>query len=354
MIVQGIGVVFAGGRGVDAYCGALRNAQSPSSAVFVPFQDGDMTLFQVPDEALKDKTLLRGLRRADRLSRMAVVAAHDAIVDNDSRVVAEETGVILATAFGPHCSTFRFLDEISEYGDDQVSPTLFSHTVHNAAASYVAATLQLRGPTLTLTDFAFGFQHALLLARQWLDAGRCRHVLVGCADELGTIMEYVCTQKLNLAPDGRIQPFLFSGKPEAVPGEGSLFMLLGDKEEENSYARVAGLQFKVQSEQEQAPVTLLENDGLTSDESAYLRLLEPESALCGFAPVFGSFPSSGGFHCAAAALMIAGRECFPSPSSANPHDLKIADQELNRDFQCLASLRLNCAGKCARTILKPI
>ncbi len=47
----------------------------------------------------------------------------------------------MATAFGPHVTTFNFLDDILDHGDAAVSPTTFSNSVHNAAASYIAMAL---------------------------------------------------------------------------------------------------------------------------------------------------------------------------------------------------------------------
>ena len=122
---------------------------------------------------LTDKAVLKGMRRADRFSKMAVLAAWDAVEDSGIAIRGGEgrLGIILATAFGPQATAFRFLDEIIDHGDGRASPTLFSHSVHNAAASYVASALKSRGPTLTVTQFAFSFHQALAACRR-LDPGR--------------------------------------------------------------------------------------------------------------------------------------------------------------------------------------
>jgi 3-oxoacyl-[acyl-carrier-protein] synthase II len=144
------------------------------------------------DKSRKDKSILKEIRRADDLSRMAVLAAYDAFVDSRlSNEAKNSLGVILATAFGPHVTTFRFLDDILNYGDANVSPTLFSHSVHNVANSYITSNLGIHGPTLTLTNFGVSFYQALLAAESWLGEGRCENILVGSVEQYGKEMEYI-------------------------------------------------------------------------------------------------------------------------------------------------------------------
>ncbi len=108
---------------------------------------------------LPDKTLLKKIRRSDAVSKMSVLAAADALANSGIRDIAQKKlGIILATAFGPHVTTFNFLDDILDHGDAAVSPTTFSNSVHNAAASYIAMSLNIKGPTLTITQFQFSFQ----------------------------------------------------------------------------------------------------------------------------------------------------------------------------------------------------
>jgi len=131
------------------------------------------------------------MRRADRFCKMAVSAAQDAIRDSQNKVAAQNTGIILATAFGPHPTTFKFLDNLLDYKENEVSPTLFSHSVHNAAVSYIAAEFQINGPTLTLAGFDGVFAEALKLAQCWLENKVCSYVLLGAAEERGPVFDKV-------------------------------------------------------------------------------------------------------------------------------------------------------------------
>jgi len=301
MYLHGLGAVFGGGRGRDIFEQSVADGASPITMLDVPFYEKPFPVFQIPAEALKDKAHVRTLRRADRFSRMAVLGAGDALADaGEPAVEGIKTGIIIATALGPHRTTFKFLDDMREFGDDQVSPTIFSHSVHNAAASYVAKILGLEGPAFTLTDFFFSFQQALLLGKMWLQEKRCERVLIGAVDELGTVMEYVCSRKLNLADDGKMDPLSFSQNSAAVPGEGCLFMLLSE-EAPGACAEVRSIEFGQQTPPElRTEGFYIEADGLIGDETIYGTEPLRAAVLGGFAPVFGSIMSGSGFHAAAA------------------------------------------------------
>jgi hypothetical protein len=164
---------------------------------------------------LADPLVAKRMRRADRYSRMATVAAMDAwgaAVAHCKDVASGRVGMIVTTGFGPHGRGFKFLDGILDHGDDAAGPTDFSHSVHGAAAAYITELLGLRGPSLNNTDFDRGFTRALDLARCWLAEGVCDRVLVGAAEELGEVLEYAAGQLLP--------------RPEPL-SEGAVFLVLG-------------------------------------------------------------------------------------------------------------------------------
>lgn len=177
----------------------------------------------------KEKLVLKNTRRADDFSKMAVLAAHNAFVDSGLEEEAKDNlGLILATAFGPHATTFRFLDDILDYGDANVSPTLFSHSVHNAANSYISSNLSTHGPTLTLTDFSASFYQALLVAQSWLEEKRCKHILLGCVEQYGKEMEYI----LSSATSGYFIK------------EGSVFFLVSAEKCLKEYCSICALPYR--------------------------------------------------------------------------------------------------------------
>jgi 3-oxoacyl-[acyl-carrier-protein] synthase II len=309
MNLLGIGVLFARGRGIAAFDRALREGWVP------PETREGQPAYAVPAEALSDKTVLAKLRRADRFSQMAVLAAWDALQDSGVRIEdASRVAIILATAFGPHVTTFKFLDDILNFGDAGTSPTTFSHSVHNAAASYVALALGLRGSALTLSQFSFPFHEALRLADCWLAEDRCDHALVGALDEIGSVFQHVCSRKLATAEDGRIQPFACARNPAVVPGEGSAFFLLTRREAANAYGSI-----EVADDAVGGDLRIADTGGLSGDESAWRAELTAGATVASYAPVFGSLKIGSAFHGAAAALMLRNHFAYACPVRNNPH-----------------------------------
>lgn len=295
MYINGIGIVFNRGRGIAVLQQALSEGWRP------PDRGESPRAYRVSDETIRDQSIAKELRRADRFSRMAVVAATDAAGDSgiDLSEYQATTGIIVATGFGPHATTFKFLDDMLTYRESEVSPTAFSHSVHNAAASYISLVLQIHGPTLTLTHFNFAFYEALLTAQAWLAEKKVSQVLVGAVDECGRVLEHVMTGKLRISGEGRIQPFAFSSSAEAVPGEGAVFFLLSAEQAAAGYTRI--VDFSSNGMETSSEWNVLAADGFIGDETGYRRFAARSTM--GFAPLFGTMPGQLAFSLAAGAVI---------------------------------------------------
>jgi len=346
MNIAGLGILFSRGRGVAALELALEQGWVPPVEVEVRgLPSGRLPVYAVASDTLADKTVLAKARRADRFTRMAVLAASDALQDSGLNAGLDrgQLGVIVATALGPHAATFSFLDGILDFGDAAVSPTIFSHSVHNAAASYIAMALDVRGPTLTLTHFHFAFHQAILLARTWLEAERCDAVLVGAVDELGSVMHYVSGRMLNPAADGRIKPFAFSSAPEAVPGEGSVFFLL--TRTGAGYGLVADvIQGRAKPAAKAGALHVLDACGMAKDETAYSEIVAPDELVAGYAPLFGSLMTGSAFNAAAGAVMLKRQKRYASPVLDNPHNIPVCRKTETATLNDVLCSRLDCAG----------
>ncbi len=308
MDIQGIGIISSVGRGIEGFAEALQKRPAkPNISMYSSVSQKEIPVFNVDDSVLKDRNVLKNSRRSDRFCKMAVLAAWDALIDSGiEKTENERIGVIVSTSFGPHKTTFSFLDNILDYGDLGVSPTIFSHSVHNAAASYISSALNINGPVCTLTDFYFPFHEACKLAESWIDQGRCKHVLVGTVDELSPAMEYICDQKLNIRLDGKMDCFAFNNKAKTIPGEGSVFFLMSKKEENCKYCSIDYM-----DDQRDADIFILESDGMIPDESIYQNVNTKDSVLFNCSSLFGGIMSSTSFHCASAALMLKNSCVYP-------------------------------------------
>ncbi len=348
MYILGIGLAFAGGFGIGQFEQALEGPwQRPAVDRLGLFS------YQVDLGTITDKSLLKGLRRSDKFSRMSVLAASDAVAySRMGSLQGKRAGVILSTAFGPHVTTFGFLDTILDYGDANVSPSTFSNSVHNAAASYIAQALNIQGPTMTITQFFHSCQNALQLARLWLEEGRCDYVLAGAVDQYGDVMRYVYDRKLTPAPDGCIRPFNLNPTYQ-VPGEGAAFFLLGRDPEEGAFCKVGTITIGNSPEQQEtADVTIIDTDGMLLDESVYLTSLSADFPLTAYSPLFGSMMIGSAFNCVAGALMLKRQKYYANPVLENPHGMNLLDRGGAANIELIRCVRYNCHCEKAVIYLK--
>jgi 3-oxoacyl-[acyl-carrier-protein] synthase II len=255
--------------------------------------------FRVSDELLVEPKIARSMRRADRFIRMAAVAALDAWTPAETScagVAKEQIGLIVTSGLGPHCRGFKFLDGILDHGDSDALPTDFSHSVHGAAASYIAGLLDLRGPSLTTTDFEIGFEQAILLAQCWLHQGTCQRVLVGAVEELGDTLIQMASQ----IPQGN----------NLSPGEGAVFLMLGN-------ADVPGLA-TINADAPQEPTDLMAIDDppiLPRDIPS--KLITARNTVT-FSPYFGHSASSSAFQLLGGLLSVAAHRPLGKPIGSTP------------------------------------
>lgn len=353
MNINGIGIIFSRGIGIDCYENALKQGwQMPAEIESFRRKNEKNLAYLVDLENIPDRTLLKKMRRSDKFSKMAVLAAADALKNSGIEGIdKKDIGVILSTAFGAHVTTFDFLDGILDYGEAGVSPTAFSNSVHNAAASYISSSFDINGPTLTITRFDFPFQYALQLAQTWLEEGRCEYVLAGAVEQYGDVMGYIYSQKLMPAYDGRIKPFNFN-QPSHVPGEGAAFFLLSRKESENMFCKVEDACINEPSDTLSAGLNIIDADGMLNDKSAYKRVFSENTPVAAYSPIFGSMEIGSAFNCAAGALMLKKQMLYANPVTDNPHGVNILKEVKPSDTEAIHCVKYNCYGEKAIVCLK--
>ena len=121
-----------------------------------------------------------GLRRPDRLTQLALAAAERL---SPLPRTGADTALITATAYGPAATTCRVLDDILDYPEEEILPTGFSHSVVNAASSYLTTVHGIHGPAFALAGFEDPFREAVDLAQTLLAGKACSRVLLVAADE---------------------------------------------------------------------------------------------------------------------------------------------------------------------------
>lgn len=141
----------------------------------------------VSDEEIRAARSRRSLRRADRYTVMAVAGLLRCDGLAEAELAGGGTALITYSVLGPHATVFATLDDILDYPEDLILPTKFSHSVVNAAASYIGTELGITGATFALVGFEDVRAEALSLAKVLLKSGVCTRVLAVGIEERGLL-----------------------------------------------------------------------------------------------------------------------------------------------------------------------
>ncbi|GEM_PF-2994062 len=133
----------------------------------------------LPSNSLIENDLKKQLRSSGAFVTAGVRAAAETL--NNSGSTQEDlatTGIIVTSRIGDQNTTSEFIDDLIDYGIDQGSPLKFAHSVHNAAAAYIANKFNIYGPAITAVNFEASFLNGLTLAQCYLEQGICDNVLL--------------------------------------------------------------------------------------------------------------------------------------------------------------------------------
>jgi 3-oxoacyl-(acyl-carrier-protein) synthase len=165
------------------------------------------------------------LRRLDRPSRFAWVAAHQAFQDAglDPRAMGERLAVCVGTLTGGSEASEAFMRPYLQRGVEGASPMLFPNSVANAASGHLALAFGLKGPGATFVDRENATFAALEQGARWLRMGLADAILVVGMDGLFPLLLDVCRGTRLLARHGQPEPGSGRG---FLPGEGAQAFLV--------------------------------------------------------------------------------------------------------------------------------
>lgn len=118
-------------------------------------------------------------RKMDPFTRYAVAAAKLAL-QSANLAPPEETGVVMATLWGPISTLNEFLLGMAENGLNLASAFLFPNVVINMAAGMISIEFKLKGPSATIVGEA---EPALRYAADLIENGKAPVMLAGYVDE---------------------------------------------------------------------------------------------------------------------------------------------------------------------------
>jgi hypothetical protein len=147
---------------------------------------GDAPPRQIALDALSSLVPVRS-RRFDRVTSASALAVADALEGLAAPLA--EVGLCLGVAWCGISRTVRFLQRLKQRGSRGVNPGEFPHLVPSAAAGNVSIYHGLGGPVVTVASGAASGVAALGLARDLLDLGLSRHIVVGASAEHEPLLE---------------------------------------------------------------------------------------------------------------------------------------------------------------------
>ncbi|NWJ40891.1 MAG: beta-ketoacyl synthase chain length factor [Geothrix sp.] len=169
------------------------------------------------------------LRRLDRPSRFAWVAAHQAFADAglDPKAMGERIAVAVGSLTGGSEASEAFMRPYLQRGPEGASPLVFPNCVANAASGHLALAYGLKGPSATIVDRENATFAALEQAARWLRLGLAEVALVIGTDGLFPLLLDLCRGARMLARHG--DPEVGSGRG-FLPGEGAQAFLLESRD----------------------------------------------------------------------------------------------------------------------------
>ena len=183
----------------------------------------------------KEYLSVKEVRRLDRFSQLALVAAGEAIAqagwDGEKPYDPMRIGCIVATGIGGIETVETQHDVMRDRGAKMVSPLGIPQYMPNAGAAAVSMKYGLQGQMYGIVSACSSGGHAVGSALRMIQYGDADAVVVGGAEATLTAFGFACFNALQaLSPTGMSRPF-DRRRDGFVMGEGAGMLVLEDAEQ---------------------------------------------------------------------------------------------------------------------------
>ncbi len=182
----------------------------------------------------KDHLSVKEVRRLDRFSQLALVAAAEAVAqagwDGERPYDPMRIGCIVATGIGGIETVETQHDVMRDRGAKMVSPLGIPQYMPNAGAAAVSMKFGLQGQMYGIVSACSSGGHAVGSALRMIQYGDADAVVVGGAEATLTAFGFACFNSMQaLSPTGISRPF-DRRRDGFVMGEGAGMLVLEDAE----------------------------------------------------------------------------------------------------------------------------
>ncbi len=217
--------------------GAISPQRTYDNGVFldeIHRYDGNLLPCALPD--FKDYIHPLKLRRLSRMLKMGLASA--VVCLREARLESPDA-IITATGYGLQGDVVKFLREVLEQREEQLTPTYFMQSTYNALSGLLALSFRCTGYNNTYVNKGFAFESALGDALLLLSEGEAKNVLVGGFDEFSPVQYSDYVRLGYLKPDSGNNLELFDTRTAGtLQGEGVAFFLLSSTLEPQTLCRL--------------------------------------------------------------------------------------------------------------------
>jgi 3-oxoacyl-[acyl-carrier-protein] synthase II len=161
------------------------------------------------------------LRRLSKMLRIGMTAA--TICLREAKVEVPD-GIITSTGYGFLEETEKFLREMLERQEKQLTPTYFMQGTYNALSGLIALATTCRGYNNAYVSRGFAFENALEDAMMQLDEFSAKNFLIGAFDEAAAVQYIAGVRENHYKAEHIASMDLFGSKTSGtLQGEGSAF-----------------------------------------------------------------------------------------------------------------------------------
>jgi 3-oxoacyl-[acyl-carrier-protein] synthase II len=261
VVVTGMGCVTSLGLGVDASWDAIKNSKSgiraiPESMFDVSDIPATIAGF-IPGEIcnLEDHISGKDAKRMDRFIQLALVAAHEAVIDSGWEPTTEEdrcnTGVLVGSGIGGLTSIDSNSRVLAEKGAKRISPFFIPSCLINLTSGHISIKYGYKGPNHSVVTACATSTHAIGDAARLIASGDAKVMVAGGSEAAvcrlglaGFAAAKTLSTKYNDTPEKASRPW-DKGRDGFVMGEGAAILILEDYEHAKArgakiYGEVAG------------------------------------------------------------------------------------------------------------------
>jgi 3-oxoacyl-(acyl-carrier-protein) synthase len=159
----------------------------------------------------------------------------------DSKIFMPD-GIITATGYGFLDETAKFLKELLEQNEKQLTPTYFMQSTSNALAGLVALTIKCMGYNNTYASKGFAFENALTDSMMQINDNESANFLVGSYDEAAEVQYNASIRASHFKTEYIHNLSLYNTQTKgSIQGEGSAFFLLSGKPSASTWCSICDM-----------------------------------------------------------------------------------------------------------------